>query len=65
MINISALLDEIKASPYREIVISTPHTGKVTFAGIKQGDKVVGPQDQLPAIQEVIMRVQTEWTEKD
>ena len=46
MINISALLDEIKASPYREIVISTPHTGKVTFAGIKQGDKVVGPQGQ-------------------
>ena len=46
MINISSLLDEIKASPYREIVISTPHTGKVTFAGIKQGDKVVGPQGQ-------------------
>ena len=46
MINISALLDEIKASPYREIVISTPHTGKVTFSGIKQGDKVVGPQGQ-------------------
>ena len=32
MINISALLDEIKASPYREIVIRTPHTGVVTFA---------------------------------
>ena len=46
MINISALLDEIKASPYREIVISTPHTGKVTFSDIKQGDKVVGPQGQ-------------------
>ena len=46
MINISSLLDEIKASPYREIVISTPHTGKVTFAGIKQDDKVVGPQGQ-------------------
>ena len=25
----------------------------------------VCPQDQLPTIQEVIMRVQTEWTEKD
>ena len=46
MINISALLDEIKASPYREIVISTPHSGTVTFSGIKQGDKVVGPQGQ-------------------
>ena len=38
MINISALLDEIKASPYREIVIRTPHTGVVTFADIKEGD---------------------------
>ena len=23
------------------------------------------PKDQLPAIQDVIMRVQTEWTEKE
>ena len=42
MINISALLDEIKASPYREIVIRTPHTGVVTFADIKEGDRVSG-----------------------
>ena len=40
MINISALLDEIKASPYREIVIRTPHTGVVTFADIKEGDEI-------------------------
>lgn len=46
MIDISALLDEIKASPYREIVIATPHTGRVTFAGLQTGDKVVGPQGQ-------------------
>ena len=46
MINISALLDEIKASPYREIVIRTPHTGVVTFADIKEGDEVLGPQGQ-------------------
>ena len=46
MINISALLDEIKASPYREIVICTPHTGVVTFADIKEGDEVLGPQGQ-------------------
>lgn len=44
MINISALLDEIKAAPYREIVISTPHTGRVTFAGLHQGDMALGPQ---------------------
>ena len=32
-----------------------------------RGAPLIGvcPQDQLPAIQEVIMRVQTEWTEKD
>ena len=46
MINISSLLDEIKASPYREIVIRTPHTGRVTFAGLKQGDQALGPQGQ-------------------
>ena len=36
----------IKASPYREIVIRTPHTGVVTFADIKEGDEVLGPQGQ-------------------
>ena len=46
MIDISALLDEIKASPYREIVITAPHTGRVTFAGLKTGDKVLGPPGQ-------------------
>ena len=40
MIDISKLLDEIKASPYREIVISTPHTGVVTFGDLKVGDTV-------------------------
>lgn len=46
MINISELLEEIKASPYREITVSTPHTGRVTFAGLSQGQEVVGPQGQ-------------------
>lgn len=44
--DISALLDEIKNSPYREIVISAPHTGRVTFADVKQGDMAHGPQGQ-------------------
>lgn len=44
MIDISALLDEIKASPYREIVIAAPHSGYVRFSGIKPGDKLEGPQ---------------------
>lgn len=46
MIDISALLDEIKASPYREIVIAAPHSGILTFADLKPGDKVHGPQGQ-------------------
>ncbi|MDO5483403.1 MAG: biotin attachment protein [Desulfovibrionaceae bacterium] len=46
MMDISALLDEIKASPYREIVIATPHTGRLTFSELRPGDMVVGPQGQ-------------------
>lgn len=46
MIDISALLDEIKASPYREIIISAPHSGILSFADLKPGDKVYGPQGQ-------------------
>ncbi|MDR1776763.1 MAG: biotin attachment protein [Desulfovibrio sp.] len=46
MLNISQLLDEIKASPYREIVVVAPHTGKITFAEIAPGDRVHGPQGQ-------------------
>lgn len=46
MIDVSAFLDEIKASPYREIAICAPHSGRITFADIKAGDKVEGPQGQ-------------------
>ncbi|BAV92206.1 biotin attachment protein [Candidatus Desulfovibrio trichonymphae] len=46
MLDISKLLDAIKASPYREIVIAAPHTGRITFADIKQGDVVLGRQGQ-------------------
>ncbi len=42
MLNIKELLDKVKASPYREIVVSAPHTGVVEFAGLKKGDKVHG-----------------------
>jgi biotin carboxyl carrier protein len=44
MLDISKLLDEIKSSPYREITITAPHTGKIAFAGIEPGDQVRGPQ---------------------
>ncbi|WP_316901127.1 biotin attachment protein [Pseudodesulfovibrio indicus] len=43
MLNIKELLDKVKASPYREIVVCAPHTGVVEFAGLKPGDKVRGP----------------------
>ena len=45
-IDISRLLEEIKASPYREIVVKAPHTGVVSFPKIKEGDHVEGPQGQ-------------------
>ncbi|MBN2139391.1 MAG: biotin attachment protein [Desulfovibrionaceae bacterium] len=42
MLNVKGLLEDIKASPYEEIVIAAPHTGVVEFAGIRPGDKVQG-----------------------
>ena len=42
MLNIKELLDEVKASPYREIVVAAPHTGVVEFVGLKPGDQVHG-----------------------
>ncbi|WP_319765208.1 biotin attachment protein [Maridesulfovibrio sp.] len=46
MLNIKELLEEIKASPYKEIEISVPHTGTVEFTGLKVGDKVSGPSGE-------------------
>lgn len=46
MVDISALLEEIKASPYRDIVISAPHTGTVKFAQADSGGIAHGPQGQ-------------------
>ena len=44
MLDVTTLLDEIKASPYEEIQIVAPHTGTVTFPPLKEGDRVHGPQ---------------------
>ena len=46
MLDVSRLLEEIKASPYEEMVITAPHTGVVSFSGIKEGDKVIGPSGE-------------------
>ncbi|MDD6181562.1 MAG: biotin attachment protein [Desulfovibrionaceae bacterium] len=43
MLDVSALLEAIKASPYREIEILAPHTGRVNFAGAQEGGSVMGP----------------------
>lgn len=43
MLHITSLLEELKASPYREITICAPHTGQVEFAEIAEGDRVQGP----------------------
>lgn len=43
MLNVKEMLEELKASPYEEIEIKTPHTGVVEFVGPKAGDRVSGP----------------------
>jgi hypothetical protein len=41
--DVKALLEEIKASPYEEIEIRAPHTGVIEFAVKTAGGKVFGP----------------------
>lgn len=44
MLDISAVLEEIKASPYEEMTVRAPHTGIIRFPeGLKPGDSVFGP----------------------
>jgi biotin carboxyl carrier protein len=43
MLDVSRLLEEIKAAPYEEAVIRAPHTGVAHLADIREGDTVVGP----------------------
>ena len=43
MLDVTSLLDEIKASPYEELDIVAPHTGVVSFGSLKENDKVTGP----------------------
>ncbi len=43
MLDITTLLDEIKASPYEEFDVVAPHTGVVNFGPIQENYKVVGP----------------------
>jgi hypothetical protein len=44
MLDISALLEEIKSSPYAESVIAAPHCGLAAFnAELRPGDAISGP----------------------
>lgn len=43
MIDVKNLLQELRAEPYEEIVISAPHSGVVEFVVSEAGSKVVGP----------------------
>ncbi len=43
MFDVTELLEEIKASPYEEIVLAAPHTGVITFGNIQEGHSVYGP----------------------
>ncbi|MBG0777514.1 MAG: biotin attachment protein [Desulfovibrionaceae bacterium] len=47
MLDVTKLLEEIKASPYQEMEITAPQTGEVTFGGLAVGDKVVGPSGEF------------------
>ncbi len=42
MIDIISLLDEIKKAPYKEITVSTPHSGHIQFVVKDAGAKVSG-----------------------
>ena len=42
MLDVTRLLEEIKASPYEEMSITAPHTGKIAFGSLAVGDKVIG-----------------------
>jgi biotin carboxyl carrier protein len=44
MRDITALLEQLKASPYEEVHVTAPHTGQVSFAKIRPGDAVYGPR---------------------
>ena len=43
VLDVKALLDEMKASPYEEIAVNAPHTGVVTFAVTEEGQWAEGP----------------------
>ena len=43
MLDVTSLLESIKAEPYTEMPVRAPHTGVINFAGVREGDRVMGP----------------------
>jgi len=43
LLQVKQILEEIKASPYKELLITAPHTGVVEFEIDQPGEKVKGP----------------------
>lgn len=43
MLDVTSLLESIKAEPFTEMPVRTPHTGVITFSGVREGDRVMGP----------------------
>lgn len=50
MLDISHILESLKAEPYTEMEIIAPHTGVVNFSSLKAGDRVSGPAGQWKEI---------------
>jgi len=51
MLDISAVLDEIKASPYEEMIVRAPHSGVVTFPDAPAaGETIYGPRGEWKEI---------------
>lgn len=46
MLDISSVLESIKAEPFTEMRVLAPHTGVVTFAGLKVDARVNGPSGE-------------------
>ena len=38
MLDVTSLLESIKAEPYTEMPVRAPHTGVINFAGVREGD---------------------------
>ena len=43
MLDVTGLLESIKAEPFTEMPVRAPHTGVISFSGVREGDKVMGP----------------------